>query len=268
MSAGANQPDEQRGERLQKYLARCGVASRRRAETLISDGLVTVNGVVVRELGVRVDPERDAVRVRGQRVEPPSRLLYLLMNKPTGYVTTASDPHGRRTVLDLLPSRWRDARVYPVGRLDHNTEGLLLLTNDGDLALRLTHPRYALAKEYHAQVERQPSADDLAKLASGLMLSGESRPTAPARAWLLRPGPDGAIWVGLELHEGRNRQARRMLDTVGCPVIRLLRVRTGPLTLGKLRAGETRELTMRESETLRRYVGLEPETPRQEERRP
>lgn len=267
MSAGADDPDEQRGERLQKYLARCGVASRRHAETLISDGLVTVNGAVVRELGARVDPERDAVRVRGQRVEAPSRLLYLLMNKPIGYVTTASDPHGRRTVLDLLSGRWRDARVYPVGRLDHNTEGLLLLTNDGDLALRLTHPRYALAKEYHAQVERKPSPDDLAALAGGMTLPGETRPTAPARAWLLRPGPDGEVWVGLELHEGRNRQARRMLDTVGCPVVRLLRVRAGPLTLGKLRAGETRELTLREAETLRRYAGLEPRAARQEERR-
>lgn len=258
MTSGEDRLGEQRGERLQKYLARCGVASRRHAETLITGGVVTVNGVTVRELGTRVDPDRDLVAVDGRRVTPPARQRYLLMNKPAGYVTTASDPHGRRTVLDLLPARWRDERLYPVGRLDHNTEGLLLLTNDGDLALRLTHPRYALAKEYHAQVERQPSPENLAQLANGLMLPGESQPTAPARAWLLRPGPLGEVWVGLELHEGRNRQARRMLDAVGCPVIRLLRVRAGPLTLGDLAEGETRELSGREVETLRHYAGLSP----------
>jgi 23S rRNA pseudouridine2605 synthase len=257
MSSGPQGSSSSHGERLQKYLARCGVASRRHAETLITNGLVRVNGLTVRELGVRVDPDRDLVTVEGRRISPPAHLRYLLMNKPTGFVTTASDPHGRRTVLELLPDHWRNERVYPVGRLDHNTEGLLLLTNDGDLALRLTHPRYALAKEYHAQVERRPSPDDLARLASGLMLPGETRPTAPARAWL-RAGARGEIWVGLELHEGRNRQARRMFDAIGCPVIRLLRVRAGPLTLGDLAVGETRELTAREVETLRQYAGLSP----------
>lgn len=244
------------GERLQKYLARCGVASRRHAEKLITDGAVTVNGAVMRELGVRVDPERDIVRIRGERVTPAARLIYLLMNKPTGVVTTVSDPHGRRAVLDLLPARWRDERVYPVGRLDYHTEGLLLLTNDGELALRLTHPRYALPKEYHALVTGQPTPEDLTRLAEGLPLAGEARPTAPARAWILRAGENGATWVGLELHEGRNRQARRMLDAIGHPAIRLRRVRVGPLTLGDLAPGETRELTAREAETLRKQAGL------------
>ncbi|HEU0027632.1 MAG TPA: pseudouridine synthase [Ktedonobacterales bacterium] len=244
------------GERLQKYLARCGVASRRHAEDLITSGLVTVNGAVARELGVRVDPTRDVVRVRGERVTPATRNRYLLMNKPAGVVTTVNDPHGRRTVLDLLPPRWRHERVYPVGRLDHNTEGLLLLTNDGDLALRLTHPRYALAKEYHALVEGRPTPEELARLAAGILLPGETRPTASARAWLLRGGADEGAWVGLELHEGRNRQARRMFDAIGHPVIRLRRVRVGPLTLGDLAPGETRQLTAREAETLRREAGL------------
>ena len=247
------------GERLQKYLARCGVASRRHAEELITDGLVSVNGKVVRELGVRVDPAHDVVRVRGERVAPAGRNRYLLMNKPAGVVTTVNDPHGRRTALDLLPPRWRDERVYPVGRLDYYTEGLLLLTNDGDLALRLTHPRYALAKEYHALVEGRPTSEELARLAAGILLPGETRPTAPARAWLLRgdgSGDDEAAWVGLELHEGRNRQARRMFEAIEHPVIRLRRVRVGPLTLGDLAPGETRLLSAREVETLRGAAGL------------
>lgn len=242
-------------ERLQKYLARCGVASRRHAETLITNGSVTVNGATERELGVRVDPERDEVRVNGQLVMPPLSALYLLMNKPDGVITTANDPHGRRSVLDILPARWRDRRVYPVGRLDYATEGLLLLTDDGDLALRLTHPRYALPKEYHALVQGHPTPDGLARLAEGILLPGEPRPTAPARAWLLRSEGENA-WVGLELHEGRNRQARRMFDAIGQPVIRLRRVRLGPLTLGDLQPGDVRSLTPREVETLRLKAGL------------
>lgn len=256
MSESQTNPAAPHGERLQKYLARCGVASRRHAEALITDGLVSVNDATIRELGVRVDPARDVVRVRGERVTPPARKLYLLMNKPAGVMTTARDPHGRRTVLDLLSTRWRDERVYPVGRLDYDTEGLLLLTDDGDLALRLTHPRYALAKEYHALVEGRPTSDELARLAAGVLLSGETRPTAPARAWLLRAGDDETTWVGLELHEGRNRQARRMFDAIGRPVIRLRRVRVGPLTLGDLASGQVRELSAREAETLRRTAGL------------
>jgi pseudouridine synthase len=246
----------QPGERLQKYLARCGVASRRRAEELIEAGAVTVNGRVARELGVRVDADGDVVRVRGERVQAPQHLIYLLLNKPTGVVTSVSDPQGRPVVLDLVPPRWRDERIYPVGRLDQYSEGLLLLTNDGALALRLTHPRYALTKEYHALVRGRPDAEALERFERGLMLEGETRPTAPARAWLL--GADdadddvpGATWVAAELHEGRNRQVRRMFDALGYRVLRLRRVRVGPLTLGMLRPGETRPLTARELAALR-----------------
>lgn len=255
----ASEQPEARGERLQKYLARCGVASRRRAEELIVAGAVMVNGRVVSELGVRVDPERDVVRVRGDRVQPVQRPVYLLLNKPAGVVTTVSDPEGRTTVLDLLPPQWRDQRVYPVGRLDQYTEGLLLLTNDGELALRLTHPRYALTKEYHALVRGRPDVEALAEFERGLMLPGEKRPTAPARAWLLGPGDDaGTTWVAAELHEGRNRQARRMFDAIGYHALRLRRVRVGPLTLGDLRPGEARPLTARELAALRAATEAEP----------
>lgn len=241
------------GERLQKYLARCGVASRRRAEELIAAGAVTVNGRVARELGVRVEADRDVVRVRGERVQAPQRLIYLLLNKPAGVVTSVSDPQGRSVVLDLVPPRWRDERIYPVGRLDQYSEGLLLLTNDGALALRLTHPRYALTKEYHALVRGRPDAEALARFERGLMLEGEARSTAPARAWLLGANDDepGATWVAAELHEGRNRQVRRMFDALGYHVLRLRRVRVGPLMLGALRPGETRPLTTRELAALR-----------------
>ncbi len=243
------------GERLQKYLAHAGVASRRHAEELILAGVVTVNGQVVTELGTRVDPEHDEVRVNGEPAQPVRQHLYVLLNKPTDVVTTSSDRHARRTVLDLLPDEWRERRVYPVGRLDRDTEGLLLLTDDGELALRLTHPRYALTKEYAALVAGRPSTGALDRLAHGLMLPGETRPTAPARAWLEQTAGD-ATWVGMEIHEGRNRQVRRMLAAAGHPVLRLRRVRVGPLTLGTLAPGRSRLLTSAEVDKLRRAVGL------------
>ncbi|HKS69519.1 MAG TPA: pseudouridine synthase, partial [Ktedonobacterales bacterium] len=196
---------------MQKYLAHAGVASRRHAEELVAAGAVTVNGAVVRELGARVVPGRDEVRVRGRLVRPApeGKRLYILLNKPVDVVTTASDERGRRTVLDLLCEEWRARRVYPVGRLDRDTEGLLLLTDDGALALRLTHPRYALEKEYHALVAGHPTAQQLDRLVRGILLAGETRPTAPARVRVLRR--EGAnTWVAVAIHEGRNRQVRRM----------------------------------------------------------
>lgn len=256
-------PANEQGERLQKFLAHAGVASRRHAEELITAGAVTVNGAVVRELGVRVDPARDEVRVRGRLVRPAIEPLYLMLNKPPDVVTTASDPQGRRTVLDLLPPAWRVARVYPVGRLDLDTEGLLLLTNDGELALRLTHPRYALPKEYAALVGGRPSAEAIHRLERGIFLPDETRPTAPARVWLQRSQGD-ATWVGLEIHEGRKRQVRRMLEAVGHPVLRLRRMRVGPLTLDRLPLGQSRALTPEELRALRSAVGL-PDTQSTEE---
>jgi 23S rRNA pseudouridine2605 synthase len=246
---------DERGERLQKYLARAGVASRRHAEELIRAGAVSVNGDVVRELGTRVDPERDVVRVRGQVVRPSAEHLYILLNKPTDSVTTSSDTHGRRTVLDLLPDAWRAARVYPVGRLDRDTEGLLLLTNDGELALRLAHPRYALPKEYRALVAGRPNAEAIARLARGIFLPGEARPTTPARIWIERPA-GRETWMGMELHEGRNRQVRRMFDAIGHPALELKRIRVGPLTLVGLAPGAARQLADDELAALRRAVGL------------
>lgn len=247
------------GERLQKYLARSGVASRRHAEELIAKGAVTVNGQVVRELGVRVNPS-DEVRVRGKLVQPASEHLYILLNKPADTVTTARDTHGRRTVLDLLPPEWRAARVYPVGRLDRDTEGLLMLSNDGDLALRLTHPRYALPKEYRALVLGHPTPDDMARMERGVFLEGEARPTAPAHVWVAQPA-DRNTWMGVELHEGRKRQVRRMFDVIGHPVLRLERVRLGPLTLGDLPRGASRLLAPGEVAALRQAAGsITPET--------
>lgn len=239
------------GERLQKYLAHAGVASRRHAEELITAGAVTINGAVVRELGTRVDPAADDVRVRGRRVRPASGHLYVLLNKPSDVVTTAHDPQGRRTVLDLLPAEWRERRLYPVGRLDRDTEGLLLLTDDGDFALHLTHPRYALPKEYAALVAGRPSRASLERLRHGVRLPDDDRPTAPARVWEMRSQGD-ATWVGIEIHEGRNRQVRRMLEAVGHPVLRLRRVRVGALTLDTLAPGRSRLLTEDEVERLRR----------------
>lgn len=246
---------ERDGERLQKFIAHAGIASRRHAEELIVAGAVSVNGQVVRELGTRVDPARDEVRVHGRPVKPArdEDHLYILLNKPTDTVTTAYDPQRRRTVLDLLPGEWVARRVYPVGRLDRDTEGLLLLTDDGELALRLTHPRYALPKEYAALVEGRPTPEALRRLERGVLLPGDERPTAPARAWIERHAGD-ATWLGIELHEGRNRQVRRMLDVIGHPAIRLRRVRVGPITLGRLPAGQSRLLTSKEVESLRRAV--------------
>lgn len=248
--------EKPRGERLQKYLAHAGIASRRHAEELIEAGAVSVNGAIVRELGVRVDSDHDEVRVRGRLVRPATTHLYILLNKPIDTVTTAHDPQRRRTVLDLLPAEWVAQRIYPVGRLDVDTEGLLLLTNDGELALRLTHPRYALTKEYEALVNRRPTAADMAAITQGMMLPGETRPTAPARAWIIDDTSEDGIWLGIELHEGRNRQVRRMLAVAGLRVLELRRVRVGPLKLGRIKPGASRLLTEKEVAALRKAVGL------------
>jgi 23S rRNA pseudouridine2605 synthase len=232
------------GERLQKVLARVGLGSRRTCEDLIAEERVKVNGEIA-ELGRRVDPERDLVEVDGAPIGIRPGLVHYLLNKPTGVVTTASDPQGRPTVVDLVPA---EPRVFPVGRLDMDTEGLLLLTNDGELANRIAHPSHGLEKEYLAEVRGTPSRAALRRLREGVEL--DDGITAPASASLV----DGSL-VKLAIHEGRNRQVRRMLDAVGHPVTRLIRVRIGPITDRRLAPGSWRELTGAELRSLEQAVG-------------
>ena len=236
--------------RLQKYLASCGVASRRAAEEMIAQGLVQVNGVTVREMGVQVQPE-DEVRVRGEVVLPEEEKRYVLYYKPVGEVTTVSDPEGRPTALD----RFRDfpVRLYPVGRLDFDSEGLLLLTNDGELTARLTHPRYEVDKGYIARVSNELSPESVQQLRSGVVVDG--RRTARAKAQVLRKDPFSTD-ILLTIHEGRNRQIRRMVEAVGHEVVRLKRVNYGPLSLGDLQRGEWRELDSQEVAALKQAAGL------------
>lgn len=237
-------------ERLQKALARAGVASRRAAERLIREGRVTVNGHTVTRMGTQVDPSGDVVRVDGRKVPPaPRSHTYLALNKPRGFVTTLSDPEGRPTVRDLLPDI--RARVYPVGRLDFHTEGLLLFTDDGDLARDLMHPRNRVPRTYLAKVRREPSPEALGRLARGA-ITLDGRKALPARCRVVRSGT--ATWVEITVIEGRKHQVRRMLEAVGHPVQRLRRVSYGGVTLGKLPVGRVRPLLTLEVDRLRRAV--------------
>ncbi len=232
------------GERLQKVLARAGLGSRRVAENLIEAGRVRINDEVA-ILGARVDPEQDRIEVDGVPIGVRSGLVYYLLNKPAGAITTASDTHGRPTVVDLVPP---EPRVFPVGRLDADTEGLLLLTNDGDLTHRLTHPSFGVEKEYLAEIEGSPTRGELRQLREGVEL--EDGVTAPAKVAVVG---DGVIRV--VIHEGRNRQVRRMCEAIGHPVRRLVRTRIGPLAERRLKPGEWRELTQDEVRELERATG-------------
>ena len=233
-------------ERLQKIISRAGVASRRQAEMLIQEGKVRVNGRVVTELGSKADPERDEVRVAGRLIAADQPRTYLLLHKPVGYVSTTNDPECRPTVLDLVHGV--KERLYPVGRLDWDTSGLLLLTNDGELTHRLTHPSSEVPRTYQAKVEGIPTPEVLQKLRRGVLLDG--RLTHPAQVRLLRPGP-GWAWLEITLAEGRNRQVRRMCEAVRHPVLKLCRVALGPLQLGDLPAGRSRPLLAKELKQLR-----------------
>ena len=235
-------------ERLQKVLANAGVASRRHCEELILQGKVQVNGQVVKELGTKVDPDTDKIKVNGKLIHM-ERKIYVLLHKPTGYITSVSDPRGRPVVVDLL--RGIKERVYPVGRLDYDTSGLLLLTNDGELAHMLAHPSYEMDKVYRAWVKGVPSREKISQLASGVKL--EDGMTAPGQARLLKAAPanDRAL-LELVIHEGRNRQVRRMCEAIGHPVIKLERTQVGFLTLEGLEPGQYRPLTTAEIERLRR----------------
>lgn len=237
--------------RLQKYLAACGVASRRAAEELIRSGRVSVNGVVIQKMGVQIDPQCDRVQVDGHNVQHIEQLVYVVLNKPVGVLSSSHDNRGRRTVVDLVPQV--NQRVYPVGRLDYDSQGLILLTNDGDLAVRLTHPRYGVSKVYRVLVSGHPTSATLAHLASGVEL--DDGLTLPARVEAIRATED-TTELEFELYEGRNRQIRRMCSAVGHPVIKLLRIRMGPLHLGDLPLGKWRMLSQDEVSALRRIVHL------------
>ena len=235
------QPGE--GERLQKVLAQLGVGSRRACEELIAAGRVAVNGEIA-VLGRRVDPGADRVAIDGVPVGVRPGLVYYALNKPAGVISTASDPQRRPAVTGLVPA---EPRVHPVGRLDADSEGLLLLTNDGDLTFRLTHPRFGVEKEYLVMVEGTPARGALRQLREGVVL--EDGPTAPARV-----APVGLHGLRITIHEGRNRQVRRMCEAVGHPVLRLVRTRIGPVRMGKLAPGEWRELTSAEVRALEREL--------------
>jgi len=224
-------------QRLHKVLAHAGIESRRAAEEMILAGRVAVNGRVVTTLGTKVDPERDVITVDGRPIPRRVKRVYLMLNKPPGYITTVTDPERRPTVMDLVP---HTPRIYPVGRLDANSEGLMLLTNDGEFANLLAHPRYSFEKEYHVAVPGTVKEEDLRTLRDGVVIEGGR--TAPAKVRVL--SSDGKItWLSITIHEGRNRQIRRMLHALGYRVERLIRVRVGPLWLGSLPRGAYRHLT-------------------------
>lgn len=237
------------GVRLQKALAQAGVASRRASEELIAAGRVEVNGKVVTEQGMRVDPERDTIRVDGSRIPPPRRHLYLVLNKPRGVVSTMDDPDGRPTLEQYVPRR---QRLFHVGRLDTDTEGLLILTNDGDFANKLAHPSHEVPKTYLVEVEGLLDNKTLRRLKKGLTL--EDGPIKPDKVKLVTRAESRSM-VQITLHSGRNRIVRRMFDSVGHPVRRLSRISIGPVRLGQLAVGETRELTREELGALLDVVG-------------
>ncbi len=233
-------------ERLHKFLAHAGVASRRHSEELIAAGRVTVNGRVVTELGCSVDPQRDEIRVDGELINEKEDKVYLVLNKPKGYLSTVSDPYRRPTVLDLIPDI--KERVYPVGRLDFDTEGLLLLTNDGELADLLTHPRYQIPKTYRVEVKGVIDKESLDKLSRGVEL--EDGRTAEAEVELLSSDPRRSVFL-LTLREGRKREVKRMCKAVGHPVLALKRISIGDINLEGLKSGDYRILTREEIKKLK-----------------
>jgi pseudouridine synthase len=232
-------------------MARAGVASRRQSEELILKGQVKVNGRVVRELGVKVDPDAAVIEVMGRRVNPQAAKAYMVLNKPAGFLTTVADPFGRPTVMGFV--RDLEQNLFPVGRLDLNSEGLLLLTNDGDLAYRLTHPKHKAPKTYVVTVRGRPTSAAVWKLRQGVDL--EDGKTQPARVRILEKGP-GTTALEITISEGRKRQIRRMCQAIGYPVKALKRIAVGPLKLGDLKTGSVRRLSDQELSDLKRAVGL------------
>lgn len=233
--------NDDQGIRLQKVLAAAGIASRRASEAMIAEGRVEVNGRLVLEQGLRVDPDRDEIRVDGSRIPPPRRHAYLVLNKPRGVVSTMDDPEGRPTLVDFLGGRRE--RLFHVGRLDTDTEGLIILTNDGEFAHRLAHPSYEVPKTYLAVVEGKVDRRTIQRLTKGITL--DDGPVRPDRVRLRNAAEDRSM-VEVVLHEGRYRIVRRMFDSVGHPVRDLARIAIGPVRLGRLPSGELRELSREE----------------------
>jgi 23S rRNA pseudouridine2605 synthase len=240
-------------ERLQKILAHAGLASRREAERWIAEGRVMINGTVIRKLGTQADPAKDSIKVDGKRIKPAAAPLYFAFHKPPGIITTMNDPERRPDLTPYLRELGEKKRVFPVGRLDYNTAGLLLLTNDGELAQRLMHPRFGVKKLYQVKLSACPSEEELDRLRKGIRL--DDGMTAPARLRVLERLKKNA-WVEIELHEGRKREVRRMFEVLGYFVEKLIRVRVGTVVLGKLGPGELRPLSQLEIKSLKRAVGL------------
>ena len=233
-------------ERLQKMMAQAGVASRRRCEEMIAAGMVKVNGKIVTEPGTKVDPLEDRIEVGGERLSAAGRKVYLALYKPRGYVTTMHDEKGRKAVTDLVRSV--KERIYPVGRLDYDSEGLLLLTNDGDFTFLLTHPKHRVPKTYRVRVSGVPTKSALDGMTAGMEL--DDGPAAPAEVRLLGEREGNAL-LEITIHEGRNRQIRRMCEKIGCPVLRLVREQFGEVKLQDMRPGQFRHLSRKELESLK-----------------
>lgn len=236
-------------ERLQKFLAEAGVASRRKAEELIAQGKVKVNGRVVTEMGLKIDPEKDEVSYLDKKISTKdTKMVYIMLHKPVGYVTTAREQFGRPAVVDLI--KGVKARIFPVGRLDYDTSGLLLLTNDGDLTYKLTHPKHDVDKTYIAKLYGVPDEGALQKFRRGVVLDGKK--TKPAKIQILEKEKDGRFCTAeIVIHEGRNRQVRKMCESIKHPVAQLQRVATGELKLGDLPKGKYRHLTEKEVKYLK-----------------
>jgi len=233
--------------RLQKYLANAGVASRRAAEKIIAEGRVSVNDEIVREMGVQIDEDYDAIKVDGELVKNEEKKYYIMLNKPVGFVTTVSDDKGRPTVMELVSDI--SARIYPVGRLDYDTEGLLLLTNDGDLTFKITHPKHDISKTYVAEVSGNITMDTIVQLRRGVVIDGKK--TSPAEVEVVGATQYGTK-VEITIHEGRNRQVRKMFEALGCVVKRLRRTKEAGLTLGHLPLGKWRKLSESEVNMLKK----------------
>ncbi|MBS4536241.1 rRNA pseudouridine synthase [Clostridium sp. D2Q-14] len=234
--------------RLQKFMAKSGVASRRKSEKIILEGKVEVNGKIIKELGYKINVNKDIIKVNGKKIEMEKEKKYIIINKPVGYVTTVSDQFNRKTVMDLIPNI--NLRLYPVGRLDYDTSGLLLLTNDGDLAYKLTHPSHEINKTYIAKVKGIPSKDELNKFRNGLNI--ENYLTSKAEIEILNKNNNSSI-LKIVIHEGKNRQVRKMCDKINHPIIKLKRICIGDIKLGDLKEGEYRDLNSKEINYFKKY---------------